>query len=126
MKEAVIAVRDKNRFATLEQALLETGFHVTWAHSVQEAFAPFSDSGTPVALFISDESLEDLSAFQLTEKIVMQSPMTNCAAVSTLSHKDFHEAFEGLGLFMQLSPKPDQAQAGELITVLKKITGMTG
>ena len=47
--------------------------------------------------------------------------MINCAAVSSLTSEDFHEAGEGLGILMQLPVEPGQEYADMLLEQLKSI-----
>ncbi len=49
----------------------------------------------------------------------------NCAAVSSLSADDFHEASEGLGVMMQLPLEPDLKDAEKLVEYLKTILNLT-
>lgn len=77
-------------------------------------------------LVITDETLEDMTGLALARKLVMTNPMINCAVISSLSHEDFHEASEGLGLLDQLPAVPGKKEAEELLKSLKNILNMTG
>ncbi|MDM8514583.1 response regulator [Desulfobacterales bacterium HSG16] len=77
-------------------------------------------------LVITDETLEDMTGLALARKLVMTNPMINCAVVSSLSHEDFHEASEGLGLLDPLPAVPGEKEAEELLQNLKNILNMTG
>jgi response regulator RpfG family c-di-GMP phosphodiesterase len=74
-----------------------------------------------VDLVITDETLTDMSGRDLVEQVTMKSPMTNCVAASTLSPDQFHEAYEGLGVLMQLPLTPDAESGDKLVRVLKKL-----
>ncbi|MCP4689349.1 MAG: response regulator [Desulfobacterales bacterium] len=76
-------------------------------------------------LLVVDENLEDMTGVALIEKVVSENPMMNCAAVSSLSPEDFHEATEGLGVMMQLPVKPNQENAEKLIEYLETILNLT-
>jgi len=76
-------------------------------------------------LIISDETLDDMSGLELAEKVIKINPMTNCAAVSSLSQDDFHEASEGLGMMTQLPVHPAEAQAEDILKRLRKIINLT-
>jgi hypothetical protein len=78
-----------------------------------------------IGLVIVDGTLPGETARNLVEQVVMQSPMTNCVATSALSPEEFHEAFEGLGVLMQLPLKPGPQDAQTLVTHLNKILDMT-
>jgi hypothetical protein len=43
-----------------------------------------------------------MTGLKFVEKLVLTNPMINCAAVSSLSSKDFHAASEGLGILMPM------------------------
>lgn len=76
-------------------------------------------------LVVTDESLSDMTGLKLVEKLVLTNPMINCAAVSSLSSKDFHAASEGLGILMQLPPRPDKIHAENLLQYLNNILNIT-
>jgi len=84
-----------------------------WAQSGGKALDMLAD--TPVDLVVTDEFLGDMTGLELAEGMLSVNPMINCAAVSKLSSKDFHEASEGLGLLAQLPAVPDKEQAEELL-----------
>ncbi len=75
-----------------------------------------------VDIAIVDENLADMTGLQFIERLVMINPLINCAAVSSLSSEDFHEASEGFGVFMQLPANPGEKDADELMALLNKIT----
>lgn len=76
-------------------------------------------------LIVTDESLPDMTGLKFVKKLVSINPMINCAAVSSLSSEDFHAASEGLGILMQLSPRPDKIHAENLLQYLKNILSIT-
>ncbi|MBC8246600.1 MAG: hypothetical protein H8E81_03365 [Deltaproteobacteria bacterium] len=76
-------------------------------------------------LAVADENIAGASGLEFAEKLVSVNPMINCAVVSPLSSKDFHEASEGLGVLMQLPVRPDEKQAQMLIKRLKKVLNLT-
>jgi len=76
-------------------------------------------------LVVTDESLSDMTGLKFVKKMVLTNPMINCAAVSSLSAKDFHEASEGLGILMQLPPRPGKIHAENLLQYLNKILTIT-
>ncbi len=82
-------------------------------------------SGKAFDLFVVDENIAGVTGFECAGKMVSVNPVTNCAIVSSLSPKDFHEASEGLGVLMQLPVRPDEKQAEILIKRLKKILNLT-
>jgi DNA-binding NtrC family response regulator len=76
-------------------------------------------------LVVTDESLSDMTGLKFVQKLVLTNPMINCAAVSSLSSKNFHEASEGLGILMQLPPRPDKIHAEILLQYLNNILNIT-
>ena len=77
-------------------------------------------------LMISDETLPDMTGLELVKQVVVVNPMLNCALVSRLSQNAFHEASEGLGVVMQLSPNPGEIECRELLRRLSQIIPQSG
>jgi CheY-like chemotaxis protein len=86
---------------------------LSWAESGGKALDRVAD--TPFDLVVTDESLGDMTGLELAERMLSINPMIHCAALSSLSPKEFHEASEGLGLLAQLPAVPDKTQADELL-----------
>ena len=82
------------------------------AGSCEAAFQLILDH--TVDLVIVDEAIGDITGVGFAEKLVSVSPMTHCAVVSSLSENEFHEASEGLGVLMQLPPRPEEKEAWSL------------
>lgn len=74
-----------------------------------------------VDVVVAAENVEEGSGLDLIKQVVMKNPFINTALVSPLSHKEFHEVTEGLGIFMQLSPKPGRGDAGKFCELLARI-----
>ena len=72
-------------------------------------------------LVVADENLGDMTGLEFIRAIVSKRPMVNCAAISSLTPEDFHEAGEGLGILMQLPVSPGQKHAEMLLEQLKSI-----
>jgi DNA-binding NarL/FixJ family response regulator len=72
-------------------------------------------------LVVADENLGDMTGLEFIKAIVAKRPMVNCAAVSSLTPADFHEASEGLGILMQLPIRPGPEHAEKLLEQLKNI-----
>jgi two-component SAPR family response regulator len=79
-----------------------------------------------INLVIIDESLGDMTGLEFAKKLISINPMVDCAVVSSLSSKDYHEASEGLGLIMQLPVKPEKRHLEQLLLQANKIIQMTG
>ena len=82
-------------------------------------------TGQKYDLMITDENLDDMTGLELAEKVIKINPMINCAAVSSLSHDEFHEASEGLGLLAPLPLRPGAAQAEDILKRLREVIGLT-
>lgn len=78
-----------------------------------------------IDLVVTDEKITDMTGLEFSERLVSVNPMTNCAIVSSLSPKGFHEATEGLGVLMQLPVQPDEEQAETLLQRLESVLGLT-
>jgi two-component SAPR family response regulator len=77
-----------------------------------------------IDLVITDEEIGDMSGLDFAKRLISSSPMTNCAAVSSLSEKDFHETSEGLGLMNHLPTNPGRSDAEKLLSALRRIKGL--
>lgn len=96
---------------------------LSWSESGGKALDKISNS--PVDLVVTDEKLGDMTGLELGLKMLSINPMVNCAAISSLSHEDFHEASEGLGLLAQLPPQPGEKEAEALVQQLREIKNLT-
>ncbi len=92
------------------------------AESCQKAFDMIS--GKTFDLAVVDENIAGMTGLEFAQKMVTVDPITNCAVVSPLSSKDFHEASEGLGVLMQLPIRPDEKQAEALLKRLKEVVNL--
>lgn len=121
---AVLAVKNKQAFEKTAQVLQQYPMDIQWTDtgkSVLELITSAGDKGEKIDLVITDETLADMTGRELVALVTMKSPMTSCAAVSTLSADEFHEAYEGYGVLMQLPPAPDAESGEKLVAVLKKL-----
>ena len=73
---------------------------------------------------VTDEQIGKTNGLECIKALVTRNPLLNCAAVSSLSAHDFHEAREGLGVLMQLPPGPGRADARKLIDHLDAILNL--
>jgi hypothetical protein len=73
---------------------------------------------------IVDEQLDDMSGIEFVEQFVKVNPLANTAIVGSLPEAEFHEATEGLGVLMQLPPRPQERDAENLLAILAKISGL--
>ena len=121
---AVLAAKDKQTFEKMARVLQQSPMDIQWTDtgkSVLERISRAGDKKEKIDLVITDETLADMTGRELVEQVIMTSPMTSCAAVSTLSADEFHEAYEGYGVLMQLPPAPDAESGEKLVAILKKL-----
>ncbi len=119
MIRILLVNRDKASMSDLNAGLAESDVHITWAESGGNGMSMITESNFD--LVVTDENLADMTGLEFIQKIVSKRPMVNCAAVSSLTPEDFHEASEGLGILMQLPVRPGQEHAEILLGYLKKI-----
>jgi chemotaxis response regulator CheB len=98
--------------------------NLSLADSEQEAMSILSSLGGEVVVI--GETLADVSALTFANTLAKKMPLIDCAMVSSQSHEDFHEATEGLGIFMQLSSDPGPDAAEEFLGKLQKIRILLG
>ena len=116
----LIASSDKHAFADLTLFFKKkVKIEISWATSGQNALNIISDH--PFDLVIVDDQLSDMAGLGFIKKLVTINPMINSALVSKLSHDEFHEQTEGLGILAQLPKKPNKVQADDLLKKLKRI-----
>lgn len=111
----------QERFAELADTLAgqAEGTTVRWHPSGTAALEAATDSATD--LMVVDENLADFTALAFLRKLMAVNAMINTAVASSLTVEDFHETYEGLGVLMQLPPKPDRASAMDLIERLRAL-----
>ncbi len=91
-------------------------------NSCQKAFDLISEKVFDLA--VADENIAGTPGLKFIEKLVSVNPLLNCALISSLGAKDFHEASEGLGVLMQLPLRPDQKHAEILLQKLKAVLNL--
>lgn len=120
----LLVSREKGSLSGLASSLKKHNDVVlSCSESGEEALDKISKS--PVDLVVTDQHLGDMTGLELVLKMLSINPMVNCAAISSLSHEDFHEAAEGLGLLAQLPPQPGEKEAGALLQQLRDLKNLT-
>lgn len=116
----LIVSQHKDRFISLADALeMLINADIHWAASGKDALIQAA-SILPL-LAVIDEALPDTTGMELTRELLKANALINTALVSRLSHEDFHEVSEGLGVLLQLPESPSQKEAREIISSLKSI-----
>lgn len=124
MIQALLVSSERAPLSNIEAVFLEDDMQIAHARSGAEAVSKLSERFYDIV--VADDALADMTGLELAGKMVVKNPMSNFAVVSALTHEDFHEASEGLGILMQLSPQPGREEAGTLLAHLKKILALTG
>lgn len=101
----------------------ESNAQTTYLESGRKALSAVSKK--MFDLLITDENLGDMTGLELIASVIARHPMLNCAAISSLSPGDFHEASEGLGVLMQLPVEAGKKEADQLLEQLKEIRSLT-
>jgi len=123
MFKLLLVSREIDSLSRLLSALRGQGdIELEGSTSGQEALAMLANKG--VDLVIVDEDLGDMTALEFARKLLKINAMINCAVVSSLTHEEFHEASEGLGIMAQLPNQPGRMDAENLIKTLKHIKGL--
>ena len=78
-----------------------------------------------VQLVIADENLTDMTGLAFIEKMIAVNPLINCAAATSLSHADFHEASEGMGVLAGLPLEPEEEHVKALMKSYQAIMKLT-
>jgi len=106
----LIITEDVELFRPLEAALVsETMLGVVITESTGQVRRAVENN--EVEALIVDEQLEAMSGLDFVNELVRINPLVNCALVSMLQPDEFHEATEGLGVFMQLNGRPVAQEA---------------
>lgn len=123
MIHALLVTSRSGSFSHLDSAFAENDVAAIWAESGNSALSMILERSFDI--IITDESLRDMAGLDLAKKIISTNPMLNIALVSALSSDEFHEASEGLGILMQLSPIPKKSEAENLLERLNHILSLT-
>jgi DNA-binding NarL/FixJ family response regulator len=124
MHHVLIAGHNPARLLHVEQALAEHGgFDLHRASTHDQAMRITNE--TPISAAIVDEEFSDMSGAAFVRSLMISHPLINCALVSPLYSNEFHEATEGLGIFMQLPSPPDQQSGKALVDLLSRLLSIT-
>ncbi len=67
------------------------------------------------------EMSDEGASLSFVRQVTKLQPLINCAMVSSLAPEDFHEATEGLGIFMQLPVAAGAKEAELMLQLLETI-----
>ena len=120
MARILIVGGDTVGLANFSKALQHrNGNRVSWICSGREALSIISRE--KIDTVVVDEELPRESGFALVKEVITANPMVNCAMVSDLPAAEFHEAAEGLGVIIQLPPRPGTQHAERLLKLIESI-----
>ncbi len=123
MLKMLLVSNNIKSFSEFVWALEENGANeVLIADSGERALKMIKDNA--IDLVITDEEAGDMSGLDFARRLISLSPMTNCAAMSSLPEKEFHEASEGLGLMNHLPANPERSDAENVLKNLRQIRGL--
>ena len=117
---------DWSSFDTLVGRLgQEDGIHLVYVGSGTAALEYMQKKGkNEVDLVIVGGQLSDMDGIHFVRQLVRINPLVQTAVVGSLPEDAFHEAAEGLGVLLQLPPKPGVKDAEKLLAMLRKISGL--
>ncbi len=125
MLRIVLAAGNTDSLARLAAGLDQAGkIELLQANSAVQALALAENRD--VDLVVVGEELADMKPLEFVSQLVVCRPMINTAMVSSLSPDDFHEATEGLGVLMQLSPNPSGEDAAALLKRIEELSALFG
>ena len=125
MLKLLLVTPDKDSLSAFASVLVKEGdVDLSWAESGERALEIASE--TFIDLAVTEERLGDMTGLEFASRLLSVNPMINCAAVTSLSSDDFHEASEGLGLMTPLPNRPGKEHAEELLERLRYLKGLTG
>ena len=123
MLKLLLVASDKDSLSRLV-SVLEThdDVELLQTESGENALKMVTDKA--IDLVVTDENLGDMTGLEFVSRLVSLNPMLNCAVVSSLSPKEFHEASEGLGIMAQLPVPPGERDAEKLLKDLKNLKSL--
>lgn len=122
--EAVIVGRKQEEFNGIQEIFDKKQISLSFLETGEQALLKLKKEKTD--LFLTTETLPDMTARQLIENVIMINPMINSVVLSDMDAKDFHETYEGLGVLMQfpLNPGPEQIHSLQShLAVIEKLAG---
>jgi DNA-binding NtrC family response regulator len=123
MLSILLVGKNPEALASLADQLSQRdGIAVSRAISGKEAWDVLGKNSVDVV--VTDEKLADGGALPFIKDLTKQQPLINCAMVSSLSPEGFHEATEGLGVFMQLPVDPGAEEAVKMMQLLESISAL--
>ncbi|MDA3788731.1 MAG: response regulator [Desulfobacula sp.] len=120
MTHILLVSQKKDVFKSLESVFTENKMSFEWAGTAKDAVELLSEKH--IDLVITDETLPDMAGRKFVETIIFKNAMIDCVVLSALTHDEFHEAYEGLGVLMQFPLEPDKTSMIKLLDHMNRIT----
>jgi DNA-binding response OmpR family regulator len=96
----------------------EEGVEILWSHDSEQALTKAASDAPD--LVIVDEVIGEVQGLDWIQRLISVNAFVQTAAVSRLSHDDFHETSEGLGVMAQLPPHPGKTDALRVLKMISK------
>ena len=123
----ILIVSSRKQFADTLTSILEKTEDVTIATAESGSRGLSLIAEGNAQLVIADENLTDMTGLAFIEKMTAVNPMINCAAATSLSDDEFHEASEGMGVLMGLPLEPEAEHVETLLknfqAIMKLMSG---
>jgi len=125
MTNILLLGKESASFADLAAELTKKkDFNVVQVGSGKETLTYVNENKIDVV--VAAELLSDGFALPFVKELMKKHPHINCAMVSSLPPKEFHEVTEGLGLFMQLPINSGAEEANKMMQFLDSINSLMG
>jgi DNA-binding NtrC family response regulator len=114
VKQILIVADRTDDLKDLAQTLgREKDIEIRWVHDAQNALESIAAEAPD--LVVVDETVGGRSGLDWIRRLIEVNAFVQTAAVSGLPHEAFHEAAEGLGVMVQLPPRPLPPDATRLL-----------
>ncbi|MBT4290287.1 MAG: hypothetical protein HOD92_23420 [Deltaproteobacteria bacterium] len=116
----ILLLNTKNSNVSPLKNILNQYFEVDLieTQSGEEALEMIIDEGFD--LVISHADIMDMTSLEFSTQLVMKNPMLSQAIVSSISKKEFHNRYEGLGILGQLSENVSKSEIDNLFALLSE------
>lgn len=123
LRVLLVTTRQKSILSFIEGLSSDSAVYLDQVASRAEALGAVRFD-SPHLVIIDSYGMPDKDSLSLVRELLMVNAMINCAVVSSLSDKEFHDASEGLGVLASLPITPDEKNAAELLSKLRDILGL--
>lgn len=119
MPRILLVVDRVETFEELAKALHQEGAaEIMWAHSSEAALEKAAADAPD--LVIVDAYIGEVKGLDWIRRLISVNAFIQTAAVSRLTHEDFHETAEGLGIMAQLPPRPGKSDARRVLKMIRQ------